>query len=203
MRTPAELTSGEHTSSLEGVNDSAASAGTAQRTTSAVAFRPPISAARPWGPLVYRVPCRGSRERALASAVAACAAGVLLLAAWLKPDPAGHGTHQQLGLAPCTFLAITGYPCPTCGMTTAFAWTVRGHWLKAASVQPMGFLLAVATMITLAGALNVLATGRSWAFNWLRISPGLLALISLLLFLAAWAYTILGTMAHASPPWQS
>jgi hypothetical protein len=88
-------------------------------------------------------------------------------------------------------------------MTTAFAWTVRGHWFKAAAVQPMGLLLAVATIVALTGALRVLATGKSWALNWLRISPGALALISLLLLLAAWAYTILATMAHASPPWQS
>ena len=28
------------------------------------------------------------------------------VAAWLEPAVAGHGTHEQLGLEPCTFLAL-------------------------------------------------------------------------------------------------
>jgi hypothetical protein len=165
-----------------------------------IAFQPPTSAHQPWGPLVYRVPCQGRRNRLLAAVLAACAAGVLSLALVLKPSPTGHGTHEQLGLAPCNFLAFTGYPCPTCGMTTAFAWTVRGRWLVAAQVQPMGFLLAIATLAALGGALSALTTGRTWAVNWLRISPTAAAVALLGLFLAAWAYTIVATlMAHAAP----
>ena len=34
------------------------------------------------------------------------------------------GTHQQLGLPPCNFVTLTGYPCPACGMTTSFALLV-------------------------------------------------------------------------------
>src|SRR5262249_58677244 len=35
-------------------------------------------------------------------------------------------THRQLGLPPCTFYLMTGLPCPSCGMTTSFAFLVRG-----------------------------------------------------------------------------
>ena len=39
----------------------------------------------------------------------------------LTPAPAGFGTHEQLGLPPCAFLHWTGFPCPSCGLTTCFA----------------------------------------------------------------------------------
>ena len=46
------------------------------------------------------------------------------IAVWLKPDPRGFGTHQQLGLPPCTFRSLTGTNCPHCGLTTSFSWFV-------------------------------------------------------------------------------
>ena len=51
----------------------------------------------------------------------------LAVSVWLAPRPAGFGTHRALGLPPCGFLAQTGYPCPSCGMTTAFAAMAHGH----------------------------------------------------------------------------
>ena len=71
---------------------------------------------------------------------------VLLLAAgiYIKPDPRGHGTHEQLGFAPCGFYLMTGYACPTCGATTAFAWMVHGRPWMAIKTQPFGALTAVA-----------------------------------------------------------
>jgi hypothetical protein len=45
-----------------------------------------------------------------------------------------QGTHQGLGLPPCTFYSQTGLPCPSCGMTSSFALLIRGdvwHSLQA------------------------------------------------------------------------
>ena len=50
------------------------------------------------------------------------------LAARLEPDPRGFGTHQRLGLPPCTFQSMFNIPCPSCGMTTSFANVVRGRF---------------------------------------------------------------------------
>lgn len=75
------------------------------------------SAATPWSSLWA--------SRAVWFTVFVGSAAVALVAASLTPDPAGHGTHMQLGMPPCGFLASTGLPCPGCGLTTCFAHMVR------------------------------------------------------------------------------
>ncbi|MBI4576046.1 MAG: DUF2752 domain-containing protein [Planctomycetes bacterium] len=79
--------------------------------------------------------------------LALAAASVLGLALRLDPDPRGLGTHEQLGLLPCGFHALTGLPCPSCGMTTAFALAVRGRLGPAFLAQPAGALLYAATAL--------------------------------------------------------
>lgn len=69
-------------------------------------------------------------------------AAVLGVASLLEPDPKGYGTHTQLGLPPCHFARVTGHPCPSCGMTTAFAWTMKGRFDRAWKANPAGSLLA-------------------------------------------------------------
>jgi len=114
----------------------------------------------------------------------------LVVARSLAPSHSGVGTHRQLGQSACATLVLTGYPCPTCGMTTAFAHTVRGHWLAGFHAQPMGWFLAAATMVAacLAGY-SVVVPGR-WRVNWFRIQPHRVMIGVLVLFLAAWGYKI-------------
>lgn len=80
-------------------------------------------------------------HRLLWSFIALGAAAVLAVAALVEPDARGYGTHQQLGLPPCGFRLLTGSLCPGCGLTTAFAYGIRGHWSMAASANPLGLLL--------------------------------------------------------------
>jgi hypothetical protein len=77
---------------------------------------------------------------------AAGLAGLLLLARKLEPDPRGFGTHTQLGLRPCAFLTVTGRLCPTCGMTTSFAWLTRGRIDRSWQANPAGCLYALLTV---------------------------------------------------------
>ena len=81
----------------------------------------------------------------------ALAGGGLLLAlgiaACLHPDPRGIGTHEHLGLPPCTFSIWFGLRCPFCGMTTAWAHTVRGQVGAAWAANAGGPLLALAAML--------------------------------------------------------
>jgi len=67
---------------------------------------------------------------------------VLLVARWLRPAAEGFGTHQQLGLPPCTMVMVFGKRCPTCGITTSWAYWTRGRMLKALASSVSGTVLA-------------------------------------------------------------
>ncbi len=91
----------------------------------------------------------------------------MVLASRLEPDPRGYGTHLQLGLQPCAFATLTGYPCPTCGMTTSFAWFTRGNPGQSWRANPAGCLLAACSVPAIAwlivGAIRGVPPGfRSW-----------------------------------------
>ncbi len=109
-------------------------------------------------PRVVRTGGRLSR-RAAALVVASVTGSVLAAAAWLEPDPSGLGTHQQLNLPPCGWISSGGLPCPTCGMTTAFALAADGRVLAALATQPAGAALAIGSACLLLGATLVLVTG--------------------------------------------
>ena len=111
-------------------------------------------------PIEYPRARVGSRGRLYAAVVLLACAGAIALAVWLTPDPRGYGTHQQFGFGKCGMLITTGLPCPTCGMTTAFAYTVRGRLISAFLAQPAGFLLALAIIACAIGAGWVLVIGR-------------------------------------------
>lgn len=74
---------------------------------------------------------------------------VLITATTITPDPAGHGTHTQLGLPPCGFLMATGLPCPGCGLTTSFSHMVRLQVAGAARANPFGVALFLVTFFTI------------------------------------------------------
>jgi hypothetical protein len=52
-------------------------------------------------------------------------------------------THRQLGLPPCTFKVVTGYPCPSCGLTTSFALLMKGDIANSLRANAVGTLLAL------------------------------------------------------------
>ncbi|MFZ5479485.1 MAG: DUF2752 domain-containing protein [Myxococcota bacterium] len=99
----------------------------------------------------------------MSAAVAAPTSAVLAIAARLDPDPRGFGTHRQLGLGACPFLALTGFPCPMCGMTTTFALVADLRPLDALVNQPFGVVLFALTAGVSAVAATQAATGRPWA----------------------------------------
>jgi hypothetical protein len=77
-------------------------------------------------------------------------AGLLVIfgiALWLNPYDNGQAmrmeTHRQLGLPPCTFKVITGYPCPSCGLTTSFALLIKGDVVNSLRANAVGTLLAL------------------------------------------------------------
>jgi hypothetical protein len=100
--------------------------------------------------------------RALLVGWAAFLIGGFALALWLEPDPRGFGTHQRLGLPPCTFRLFLGVDCPSCGSTTSFSHYVRGEWLRAAECNLSAFVLALACSAMIPWSLYSSWTGRLW-----------------------------------------
>lgn len=80
--------------------------------------------------------------RLLALFVAAAPLTALTVASQLRPDTRGLGTHQQLGLPPCSMRMMWGMRCPGCGMTTSWAYFTQGQWQASASTNIAGFMLA-------------------------------------------------------------
>ena len=98
-------------------------------------------------------------------AVLGCALVAMFgVAAWLKPDPSGQGTHRQLGLPPCTFVVLFELPCPSCGMTTSWSHVVRGQIVSALRANIGGTLLAA--MAIVAAPWSLISAGRGrWAWG--------------------------------------
>ena len=88
--------------------------------------------------------------------------GGFTLAASLEPDPRGFGTHQRLGLPPCTFRLLFGIHCPSCGMTTSFSNFVRGRFIEAARANFAGLLLEVLCVLQIPWCWWSVYRGRMW-----------------------------------------
>ena len=88
------------------------------------------------------------RERTLSLGFALLGGLVFLIAAVLNPydsdgKPRTHGTHQQLGIPPCSMMMITGIPCPSCGMTTSISLLMHGDAAAAWQTNWAGCIVAV------------------------------------------------------------
>ena len=108
--------------------------------------------------------------------------GVLVMVAvglYLTPDPAGHGTHQQLGLPPCTIFYLTGRPCPSCGLTTSVSAILHGQLALAWRANPTGFLIVAAAGAVALNSLFALLWGRSVRIENTRFTLLLLGLLTI------------------------
>ncbi len=115
---------------------------------------------------------------------------VVLVGLSLTPSSCGIGTHEELGLPPCGFLIITGYPCPSCGLTTAFTLILHGRVTDAFLVQPFGVMLFLVFFI--AAGLSVAALLLRLPFSAVLDSRHLdrIQMILLVSMILAWIYKI-------------
>jgi hypothetical protein len=131
------------------------------------------------------------RRRLIGLIVALGGLAVLSVAAWLNPSSDGLGTHEQLYLAPCGWIATMDMPCPTCGMTTAFAHAADGHLLSSFHAQPLGCILATGTAMAVVLGFYVAATGSALGGVLLKLWGRRTWWLIALLVLAAWGYKII------------
>ncbi len=115
---------------------------------------------------------------------------VLGVAATLTPDPRGVETHTQLGLWPCGWYLASGYPCPTCGMTTAFSYATHGQPLTSLLTQPFGSALALAAAVAFWGGLHVCVFGSRINLIAERLLRPRSVMVTGGLLLAAWVYKV-------------
>lgn len=158
-------------------------------------------AAHPLGRIFVTVPLGHSVVGRLYALGFALAAMIILMVAFrLVPSESHMGTHRQLGLPKCGFVLMTGFPCPTCGMTTAFSFMTHGCILDALRSHVAGSMMAVVTAGVLANSLWCLVTGRYVSLNWYRVNPVRLVWMITVVLVGSWALNIFLGLAGGSLP---
>ncbi len=113
---------------------------------------------------------------------------LVVLGLWITPDPRGFGTHEQLGMPPCHFLAWTGIPCPGCGVTTSVALAVHGEFAASFWNQPFGLVTALLVPIAAAIAIVQHARGRDLGETLRALRPGWLAIGLAVTAIGGWVW---------------
>jgi hypothetical protein len=110
----------------------------------------------------------GLGVRVIVAAWVLAGGGLLGVARSLSPASAGLGTHQQLGLPPCSMRMLFGLRCPACGMTTSWSWLTRGDLVASASANLSGMLLGLFVVLLLVLGFRLAWYGRSLSrrVNW-------------------------------------
>ena len=116
---------------------------------------------------------------------------MIWLLAGLDPDPRGLGTHEQLGMTPCSWPATLGMPCPTCGCTTAAVLLIHLSPWRALVTQPFGAGLAAGGIAFAVLALLCLVRGESFVERIAMLPYGTLTLVAIALLLGSWFYKYL------------
>lgn len=135
-----------------------------------------------------RVPQADLFERFLWLMISLVAITLISFSVWLDPDPAGHGTHEQLGLPPCGLVAVYDMPCPSCGFTTTFALAAHFRFIDAIINQPFGFLIFLGTVISIPVGYKVVVKKYSVLVHTHRWPWRTIIILTIVGWLIGWAY---------------
>jgi Protein of unknown function (DUF2752) len=91
---------------------------------------------------------------------------LLIVAKFLTASPAGFGTHQQLGLPPCTMKYVFGLRCPSCGMTTSWASLLDGDVVGSVTANCGGTLLCLVSLVAVPTTMWMAWSGRGSYQGW-------------------------------------
>jgi hypothetical protein len=120
---------------------------------------------------------------------------VFAIARWLNPydengNPRRMGTHVQTGLPPCTFQAMTGVPCPSCGMTTSFALLMYGDLRNSLRANAVGTLLALFWLALIPWSLASAIARRYFLIAGIERAFLVAVVVFVTLLLARWAVVL-------------
>ena len=136
-------------------------------------------------------PVRPWMDRVFSALVILTGGFFVVILALVPPDPRGYGTHELLGMAPCSWPSGGGVPCPTCGVTTAACHLVHLSPLKAVATHPFGAALAASGIWLMLAAGICLIRGTSFVDKLSRLPYATLLLSAGALLLGSWAYKFL------------
>ena len=111
---------------------------------------------------------------------------LLVVASLLKPNAAGLGTHTQLGLPGCTMVTLLGIRCPGCGMTTSWAYAMKGDLESAIHANIGGVLLCFLAAATFPILLLLGIRGRPFATRWFTHVAISVLLIAIFISIIEW-----------------
>lgn len=131
-------------------------------------------------------------NRALAAAAAVGVLALLITARCLEPSATGIGTHQQLGLPPCTSVVLFGVRCPSCGMTTSWALATRGRLLESMQINAGGFLLVLIAIAYLPASCYFLFKGKSSRGGWFSLALAIALISALAIAIIQWCIRLAG-----------
>jgi hypothetical protein len=109
-------------------------------------------------------------------------------------------THRQLGLPPCTFYAVTNYPCPACGMTTSFSLLMHGSVLGALQANCVGALLATFCLLFIPWGVVGAVRGQAPFIRSLEGALMVVVLVLLTLMMLRWAIVVALTWWYSGMP---
>lgn len=104
---------------------------------------------------------------------------LLVTASRLSPSPDGLGTHQQLGLPPCTSVVMFGSRCPACGMTTSWAHMMRGDLPAAFQANVGGLMLAIIGMAYIPSSCYFFFSGKPTRGEWFSMTLAILLMAAM------------------------
>lgn len=126
------------------------------------------------------------KDKAFSVMGLAASSVTLAVARSLHASSSGVGTHVQLGLPPCRFLELMRIPCPSCGLTTSFAFAAHLQFRQALVASPFGLLLFFAVVLAIPAICVQLWRQIAWArivraIDWSAITSWAIAA-----YLASW-----------------
>lgn len=90
------------------------------------------------------------------------------------------------GIILCPFRALTGYPCPGCGMTRAFSAIAHGELWRAVRYNPLSPLVFLAFIAIWVGAAATILNWPRVRALLMRLQPSAVATNVLMVIMLAW-----------------
>ncbi len=106
-------------------------------------------------------------------------------------EPLRLGTHQQLGLPPCSFKELVGIPCPSCGMTSSFSLLLHGDVVNSLKANFAGTVLVTFGLLFVPWAFASVFLRRFVFIRSLELVVFRLAIIFLVLLFGRWGIVLI------------